>query len=129
MAANRITSANHINTGNSYANLALMGVVFAYNTFSTVITEADTRAWQTVPEHVHLARIRLPEGQNSLVLRNALTGRSCQIVLPQENVGAGTRLVWFTDVRGFATVSVMTVGGKGAATWARTTSLLQQPLP
>ena len=43
--------ANHVNTGNSYANFALMAGVFAYNTFSTVITEADTRGWQTVPEH------------------------------------------------------------------------------
>ena len=116
--------ANHVNTGNSYANLALMAGVFAFNTFSTVISEADTRAWQTVPEHVHLARFRLPAGKNSLVLRNALTGRACEIALPPGPVDAGTRMVWFTDVRGFATVSVVTVGGKGVPTWARTTSLL-----
>ena len=116
--------ANHVNTGNAYSNLALVLGVFAFNTFSTVVSEADTRAWQTVPEHVHLARFRLPEGKNSIVLRNALNGRACEIVLPQESAGAGTRLVWFTDVRGFATVSTVTVGGKGRPTWARTTSLL-----
>ena len=116
--------ANHINTGNSYANLALMAGVFAFNTFSTVISEADTRAWQTIPEHVHLARFRLPEGNNSLVLRNALTGRACEVALPPDSAGAGTRLVWFSDMRGFATVSIVTVGGKGTPSWARTTSLL-----
>jgi len=117
--------AYHVDTGHAGANLALMLGVFAFNTFSTVISEADTRAWQTVPEHVHLARLRLPAGQNSLVLRNALTGRACEIALPSTPVGAGTRLVWFTDVRGFATVSTVTVGGKGQPTWARTISLLQ----
>ena len=116
--------ANHINTGNSYANIAMMASVFAYNTFSTAITEADTRAWQTVPEHVHVARIRLPADRGSITLRNALTGRACEVVLPQEPAGKGTRLVWFTDVRGFATVSVMTIGGRGSPTWARTTTLL-----
>ena len=116
--------ANHVNTGNSYANIALIAGVFAYNTFSTVISEADTRAWQTVPEHVHLARFRLPAERSSLVLRNALTGKACEIALPQESAGAGTRIVWFTDARGFATVSVFTIGAKSAPTWARTTSLI-----
>jgi len=116
--------ANHVDTGNAYANVAIMAGVFAFNTFSTVISEADTRAWQTIPEHVHLARFRLPADRNSIVLRNALTGRACEVALPQEPAGAGTRLVWFTDVRGFATVNVMTLGGKGSPTWARTTSLL-----
>ena len=116
--------ANHVNTGNSYADLALMVGVFAFNTFSTIISEADTRAWQTVPEHVHLARFRLPAEKSSLVLRNALTGRACEIALPPDAPNAGASLVWFTDVRGFATVSVMSLGGKGQPTWARTTSLL-----
>ena len=117
-------TANHINTGNTYANIALIAGVFAYNTFSTVISEADTRAWQTVPEHVHLARFRLPTERSSLVLRNALTGKACEIALPQESAGAGTRIVWFTDARGFATVSVFTIGAKSTPTWARTTSLI-----
>ena len=114
--------ANHVDTGNVYANIALMAGVFAYNAFSTVITEADTRCWQTVPEHVHLARLRVPEGTSSLTLRNALTGRACEIALPPS--GGGTRLVWFSDARGFATASVLTVGGKGTPAWTRTTSLL-----
>ena len=114
--------ANHVNTGNSYADLALMAGVFAYNTFSTVISEADTRCWQTVPEHVHLARLRVPEGTASLTLRNVRTGRACAVAIPP-SVG-GTRLVWFSDARGFATASVLTVGGKGAPAWTRTTSLL-----
>ena len=116
--------ANHVNTGSAAGDLALMLGVFAFNTFSTVISEADTRAWQTVPEHVHLARFRLAEGKNSLVLRNALTGRACEVALPSDGANGGTRLVWFTDVRGFATVSVVSVGGKGTPRWARTTSLL-----
>ena len=115
--------ANHVNTGNSYADFALMAGVFTYNTFSTVISEADTRAWQTVPEHVHLARLRIPAGSPSIVLRNALTGHACEVALPAAG-GGGTRLVWFTDARGFATVSVLTVGGKETPSWARTTSLL-----
>ena len=114
--------ANHVNTGNSYANLALIVGVFAFNTFSTVITEADTRCWQTVPEHVHLARLRIPDGTASLNLRNVRTGRACTIALPPS--GGGTRLVWFSDARGFATASVLTVGGKGTPAWTRTTSLL-----
>ena len=114
--------ANHVNTGSSSADLALILGVFAFNTFSTVITEADTRCWQTVPEHVHLARLRVPEGTASLNLRNVRTGRACTVALPPS--GGGTRLVWFSDARGFATASVLTVGGKGAPTWTRTTSLL-----
>ena len=114
--------ANHVDTGNAYANIALMAGVFAFNTFSTVISEADTRCWQTVPEHVHLARLRIPEGTASVTLRNALTGRACEIALPPS--GGGTRLVWFSDARGFATASVLTVGGKGTPAWTRTTSLL-----
>ena len=114
--------ANHVNTGNDYANLALMVGVFAFNTFSTVISEADTRCWQTVPEHVHLARLRVPKGTNSLTLRNTRTGRACAVSLPPAE--AGTRLVWFTDARGFATASILTVGGKGTPAWTRTTSLL-----
>lgn len=116
--------ANHVNTGNGYANLALRAGVLAFNAVSTAVTEADTRTWQTVPEHVHLARLRLPADRNSIVLRNALTGKSNEIVLPAESVGTGTRIVWFTDVRGYATVSVVTLGGNGAPSWARTTSLL-----
>lgn len=115
----------HMTRGNSGANLALMLGVLAYNTVSTVISEADTRAWQTVPEHVHLARLRLPDGQGSITLRNALTGRACAVALPQAAADAGTLVVWFSDVRGFATVTTLTVGGKGAPSWARTTSLLQ----
>ena len=116
--------ANHVNTRNVYANVALMAGVFAYNTFSTAIAEADTRAWQTVPEHVHLARIRLPADRGSVVLRNAMTGKACEVALPKEPAGAGTRVIWFTDVRGFSTVTVITIGGRGAPTWARSASLL-----
>ena len=116
--------ANHVNTGNSYANLAIQLGVLAYNTTRTVIDEADTRAWQTVPEHVHLARLGVPATAKSLTLRNTSTGRSCDIPLPD---GAGTTIVWFTDARGFATVTVMPFKRQGAATWARTESLLAPP--
>ena len=114
--------ANHVRTGNSAGDLALRLGVFAFNATSTALSEADTRAWQTVPEHVHLARFRLPAGANSIILRNAMTGRACEVTLPEDN--AGTRLVWFTDVRGFATVDIMSVGGKSVPAWARTSSLI-----
>ena len=117
-------AANHINTGNSFADLAIKIGVLAFNVFSTTINEADTRAWQTLPEHVHLARFRLPAGHPGIVLRNALTGRMCEVALPQEQAQDGTRLVWVSDVRGFASVGVMTLDGKSAPTWTRTASLL-----
>ena len=114
--------ANNVSTGNGTADLFLMLSVFAYNAASTAICEADTRAWQTVPEHVHLARFRLPAGSNGMVLRNAMNGRACEVTLPADD--AGTQIVWFTDVRGFATVNIMSVGGKSAPVWARTASLI-----
>ena len=118
--------ANHANTGSTGGDLALILGVFLFNSASTVISEADTRAWQTVPEHVHLARLRVPESAGSIVLRNAGTGRACEVQLPPDNAGGGTTLVWFTDVRGFATVSVVKVGGGGGVhSWARAASLLQ----
>ncbi len=113
--------ANHIDTGNAYANLAIMLGVLAYNATSTAINEADTRAWQTVPEHVHLGRLSLPAGKSSLTVRNARTGRACAITVPP---GGGTKLVWITDVRGYATATVLTVGAKGTPSWARIPSLL-----
>ena len=113
--------ANHVNTGNSYANLALRLGVFLYNTTSSALAEADTRMWQTVPEHVQLARLALPAGKDSLTVRNARTGQACQVAVPQDG---GTKIVWISDVRGFATVSVLTVGAKGTPAWARIPSLL-----
>ena len=116
--------ANHARTGSGAGDLALRLGVMAVNATSTALSEADTRAWQTLPEHVHLARLRLPAGTGSIVLRNALTGKACEIALPQDGAGTGTRLVWFTDLRGFATVSVATIGGRAQPVWARTVSLI-----
>ena len=113
--------ANHINTGNSYANLAIMLGVLAYNLTSTVVTEADTRAWQTVPEYVQIARLPLPQGKSSLTVRNANTGRSCEVMVPHDG---GTKIVWISDVRGWATATVLTVGANGVPTWAQIPSLL-----
>jgi hypothetical protein len=113
--------ANHVNTDNSSADLALMLGVFAYNLTSTAIAEADTRAWQTVPEHVHLGRLALPAGKNSITVRNARTGRACEIAVPPSG---GTKLVWVSDIRGFATVTVLTLGAKGTPSWSRISSLI-----
>ncbi|MBR1587041.1 MAG: hypothetical protein IJ658_01830 [Kiritimatiellae bacterium] len=113
--------ANHINTGDSYANLALSLGVLLYNTTSTVIAEADTRAWQTVPEHVQLARLALPAGKGSLTVRNARTGRACEVAVPHDG---GTKIVWISDARGFATATVLTVGARGTPSWSRIPSLL-----
>ena len=114
--------ANHVKTGNSSADLAISLGVLLYNAASTTVNEADTRAWQTVPEFVHMARLRVPEQAHSLTLRNVATGRHCEVQLP--DVADGTVLVWFTDVRGFATVTTIPIGWKGQAGWARTESLL-----
>ena len=113
--------ANHVNTGSDIGNLALMLGVLAYNVTSTVISEADTRAWQTIPEHVHLGRLSLPAGKGSLTVRNTRTGRSCEVAVPP---GGGTRLVWISDARGFATVTVLSVGAKGEPAFSRIPSLL-----
>ena len=113
--------ANNVNTRSDVGNVALMAGVFAVNAISTAITEADTRAWQTIPEHVHLARFNLPAGAESVVVRNALTGRACEVKIPA--AGRGTRLVWISDVKGYATAGVLPLGG-GQAAWAKTSSLL-----
>ena len=117
--------ANHMHTGNSNADLAIKLGVLVYNATRTVIDEADTRAWQTVPEHVHLARLRVPADRKTVTLRNTVNGRSCEVPLPD---GAGPAIVWFTDVRGFATVTVLPLGRSGTPTWAKTASLLDPPL-
>ena len=114
--------ANHIDTGHNGADLCIQLGVFLFNAVSTVVSEADTRAWQTVPESVHLARLRVPASAHSLTLRNAMTGRCCEIPLPDGD--DGTMIVWFTDVRGFATVTTVPVGRQAPAGWARTESLL-----
>ena len=114
--------ANHINTGNNIANWSIRLGVLLFNAASTAVNEADTRAWQTVPEFVHMARLRVPEQAHSITLRNAAAGRMCEVPLPE--VADGTVLVWFTDVRGFATVTTIPIGWKGQAGWARTESLL-----
>ena len=114
--------ANHINTGNSLANLCIKLGVLLVNIASTAVNEADTRAWQTVPEFVHMARLRVPAEAHSLTLRNVATGRGCEVQLPDG--GDGTTIVWFTDVRGFATVTTIPFGWNGQAGWARTESLL-----
>ena len=113
--------ANHVNTGNTYANLALRLGVLLYNTTSTAISEADTRVMQTVPEHVQLARLALPAGKGSLVVRNAQTGLACEVSVPHDG---GTKIVWISDVRGFATATVLTVGARGTPAWSRIPSLL-----
>ena len=115
--------ANHANTGNSYANLAISLGVLLYNTTSTVIAEADTRAWQTLPEHVQLARLALPAGKGSLTVRNARTGRACEVAVPHDG---GTKVVWISDARGFATATVLTVGARGTPSWSRIPSLLDR---
>lgn len=113
--------ANHVNTGNAYANLALRLGVLLYNVTSTAISEADTRAWQTVPEHVQLARLALPPGKDSLTVRNARTGLACEVAVPHDG---GTKIVWISDAFGFASATVLTVGANSAPTWTKISSLL-----
>lgn len=118
--------ANHVNTGSGVADVALMVGALMYNAMSTAMSEADTRAWQTLPEHVQIARLRIPPGKDCIVLRNPATGRSCEIAIPAESSGTSTYVAWVTDVRGFATAGVFSVGGSAAArpTWSRSASLL-----
>jgi hypothetical protein len=113
--------ANHVNTGNAYANLALRLGVLLYNVTSTAVSEADTRAWQTVPEHVQLARLALPPGKDRLTVRNARTGMACEVAVPHDG---GTKIVWISDAFGFASATVLTVGANSAPTWTKISSLL-----
>lgn len=112
--------ANHVNTGNAYANLALRLGVLLYNVTSTAVSEADTRAWQTVPEHVQLARLALPPGKDSLTVRNARTGLACEVAVPHDG---GTKIVWITDAYGYSSATVLTVGAKGTPTWSKISPL------
>lgn len=113
--------ANHINTGNTYTDLALQLGVLAFNVFGTATDEADTRCWQTLPEHVHIARVRCPPGAASLTVRNAGTGKSCTVEIPS---GApGPVLAWISDIHAYATVGVAPLA-RGKATWKKTASLL-----
>lgn len=116
-------AANQIDTGSNIGNLAIKLGTMAYNATSTILTEADTRVWLTLPEYVQLARLRLQPEQKSIVIRNTQTGRSCEVVIP-EGAGRGMLLIWITDVCGFATANVMEIGATGPSVWHRTTSLL-----
>ncbi len=41
---------------------------FLANLFASATERADTRSWTTLPDTIHLARLRLPEGRHRLVL-------------------------------------------------------------
>lgn len=114
-------AAYRINTGNKVANFVLMAGVLVWNVFAMVTDEADTRGWQTLPQHVHLARFRVPPGADGFTLRNARTGKAAQIAVPR-NV-AGPVLVWVSDIHRFATVGVVPMAG-GTPSWTKAASLL-----
>lgn len=113
--------ANHIDTGNSIANLAFMLGVLAFNVCSTVVSEADTRCWQTLPECVQVARLSRTVSDGVLTIRNDAAGRSLEVPLPADV--KGPLLVWVSDVCGYSTISVMPLGG-GASQWKKEQSLI-----
>lgn len=79
---------------NSDLELAILLV----NTLSTVFTRADTRAWYTIPQVVHVARMRVPAGKSNLSVVNRLNGR--QVELPVSVNAGESRLVWMADLGG-----------------------------
>ncbi len=114
-------AANHISTGNSFGDMALMLGVFVFNAIGTATDEADTRSWQTLPQCVQMCRIRLPKGRRDLRVVNHSTGKSLDLSLPSG--GKGPWLVWISDVHAYSTVGVIPLAS-GAPSWGKNASIL-----
>ena len=100
-------AANHISTGNSTANLLIRAAVLAFNATKTITDEADTRAWITIPEHVHFARVRVPKTAGRIVLRNAAGGKTLEVEIPSD---AGRKcIVWVSDTGRSSTVDAIAI--------------------
>ena len=95
--------ANNISTGNATVDLLLQLGVLVYNAASTVVCEADTRCWTTLPECVQLARLKRTPGATSVRIARA-GGQAMDVALPS---CSGPVLVWVTDVGSSAQVSVL----------------------
>lgn len=88
--------------------------VLAFNTLSTIINKADTRAWYTLPMGCQLYRGPVQPGEHVFELRNRNTGFVTRVPV---TVSAGeTRLVWVADIGGNARVATASLNGKGAPT-------------
>ena len=113
-------AVNHIDTGNACGDLALQLGVLGYNIFHTVVSEADTRSWLTLPECVRLARFPRDPAAKVVTIRNAAGG---VIEAPIPENAKGPVIVWVTDFCGFATATSVALGG-GRVEFLRTGSLV-----
>ena len=100
-------AANHLSTGNSTADLFVRAAVFAFNTTKTITDEADTRAWITIPEHVHFARVRVPKAAGGIVLRNTAGGKTLDVEIPGD--AGGKCIVWVSDTGRSSTVDAIPI--------------------
>lgn len=113
--------ANNISTGDATVDLLLQLGVLIYNTASTIVCEADTRCWTTLPECVQLARLKRVPGASSVRIARQ-GGQAMDVALPS---CPGPVLVWVTDVGAYAQVSVLPVSPQAPASpAARVTSLV-----
>jgi uncharacterized protein len=112
--------ANH--AGGDAAKLA----VLAFNTVSTVINKADTRAWHTLPAIAYLSCHAVEPGRRNVTLHNPATGYT--ICLPVEIAQGERRLIWIADIEGCSRVGTASLSGKGTQpTFVTDGSLLTGP--
>ncbi|MCL2485022.1 MAG: hypothetical protein FWF00_05350 [Endomicrobia bacterium] len=71
-----------------------------FNIFTAVIENADTRAWNIIPENILMARLQLPEGQNAVTL-NFLdrNGRRLRVEDMTVDIKSGRKNFIFVRVR------------------------------
>jgi len=112
----RITTqavAHNAARGSSNSGLLHLGVIAA-SAVQTVLTEADTRAWYTLPMNVQVLRSALPAGEHTLLLKNL--GNGINMELPILLAEGETRIVWVADIAGRAWGTSATLHGRGAPT-------------
>jgi len=105
----RIAAQQVVNhSGNSYAQLG----VAAFNLGSAILNKADTRAWYTLPQVVHLYRGNIEPGDYTLSLVNQANGRT--VSFPVSVARGETRLIWVGDPAGRSRVVTASMNGVGA---------------
>jgi hypothetical protein len=112
--------ANH--AGNDIAKYG----VLAFNSISTLINKADTRAWYTLPAISYLTCHPVQPGKSTITLRNPATGYTIDVPV---DVGVGERrLIWIADIEGCSRIGTAPLNGKGVKpTFAVSDSLITGP--
>ena len=98
--------ANH--AGNDLAKYS----VLAFNSISTLINKADTRAWYTLPAISYLTCHPVKPGKQTLTIRNPATGYTVDI--PVEVAAGERRILWIADIEGCSRIGTASLNGKGA---------------